>query len=163
MPCLFKQCRSRSVGFWRSQLIWINTVCHSVCEFVSKPESTNWLAECIKCGRGILIYSAWQRATVFYNRTFFFPTHENAGQRRFLIYLKIIFHEIVRQTTNVWYSYLTCKENWWIMIRLCSWWLKTSISSRHPQFALPNESKCPKNYDTQPKSRNKNLLHTLFL
>ena len=23
MPCLRKQCRSRSVGFWRSQLIWI--------------------------------------------------------------------------------------------------------------------------------------------
>ena len=32
-PCLCKQCRSRSVGF--SQLIWICTVCHSVCEFVS--------------------------------------------------------------------------------------------------------------------------------
>ena len=28
MPCLSKQCRSRSVGFWRSRLIWICTVCH---------------------------------------------------------------------------------------------------------------------------------------
>ena len=28
MSCLCKQCRSRSVGFWRSQLIWICTVCH---------------------------------------------------------------------------------------------------------------------------------------
>ena len=28
MPCLCKQCRSRSVGFFRSQLIWICTVCH---------------------------------------------------------------------------------------------------------------------------------------
>ena len=28
MPCLSKQCRSRSVGFWRNQLIWICTVCH---------------------------------------------------------------------------------------------------------------------------------------
>ena len=28
MPYLTKQCRSRSVGFWRSQLIWICTVCH---------------------------------------------------------------------------------------------------------------------------------------
>ena len=28
IPCLCKQCRSRSVGFWRSQLIWIFTVCH---------------------------------------------------------------------------------------------------------------------------------------
>ena len=29
IPCLCKQCRSRSFGFWRwSQLIWICTVCH---------------------------------------------------------------------------------------------------------------------------------------
>ena len=28
MSCLCKQCRSRSVGFSRSQLIWICTVCH---------------------------------------------------------------------------------------------------------------------------------------
>ena len=28
IPYLCKQCRSRSVGFWRSQLIWICTVCH---------------------------------------------------------------------------------------------------------------------------------------
>ena len=28
MPCLCKQCRSTSVGFWRSQMIWICTVCH---------------------------------------------------------------------------------------------------------------------------------------
>ena len=28
VPCLCKQCRSRSVGFWRTQLIWICTVCH---------------------------------------------------------------------------------------------------------------------------------------
>ena len=35
MACLCKQCRSRSVGFWRSQLIWICTVCQSLCEFIS--------------------------------------------------------------------------------------------------------------------------------
>ena len=29
-----KQCRSRSVGFFRSQLIWICTVCHQVCKFI---------------------------------------------------------------------------------------------------------------------------------
>ena len=28
MPCLSKQCRSRSADFWRSQIIWICTVCH---------------------------------------------------------------------------------------------------------------------------------------
>ena len=30
-----KQCRSRSVGFWRSQLIWICTVGHQVCKFIA--------------------------------------------------------------------------------------------------------------------------------
>ena len=35
MLTLCKQCRSRSDGFLRSQLIWIYTVCHSVCEFIS--------------------------------------------------------------------------------------------------------------------------------
>ena len=34
IPCLNKQCRSISIGFFRSQLIWICTVCHSVCEFI---------------------------------------------------------------------------------------------------------------------------------
>ena len=51
--CFCKQCRSRSVGFWRSQLIWICTVCYSVYEFVS----TNWNKKCdwlkIRSGRGI--------------------------------------------------------------------------------------------------------------
>ena len=37
IPFLCKQCSSKSVGFWRfrSQLIWICTVCHEVCEFIS--------------------------------------------------------------------------------------------------------------------------------
>ena len=62
MPCLCKQCRSRSVGFFRSQLIWIYTVCHSVREFIS----TIWIKEydwlTIRCGHGILIYSAYDRS-----------------------------------------------------------------------------------------------------
>ena len=33
------QCRSRSVDFFRSQLIWICTFCHSVCDYVS----TTWI------------------------------------------------------------------------------------------------------------------------
>ena len=55
-----KQCRSRSVGFWRSQLIWICTVCHSECEFISTIciKEFDWLK--IWKGRGILIYSAGQ-------------------------------------------------------------------------------------------------------
>ena len=60
IPCLCKQCRSRSVGFWRSQLIWICTVCHQVCEFISTIgiKLSNWLK--IRSGRGSLIYSAGQ-------------------------------------------------------------------------------------------------------
>ena len=45
IPCLCKQCRSRSVGFWRSQMIWICTVCHSVCEFIAtiRIKESDWL------------------------------------------------------------------------------------------------------------------------
>ena len=39
IPFLCKQCISRSVCFWRSQLKWICTVCHSVCDFIS----TTWI------------------------------------------------------------------------------------------------------------------------
>ena len=39
IPCLCKQCRSRSAGFWRSWLIWICTVYHSVFDFVSTTRS----------------------------------------------------------------------------------------------------------------------------
>ena len=57
-PCLCKQCKSRSVGFWWSQLIWICTICHLVCEFISTCwiKDSNWLT--IGSGCGILIYSA---------------------------------------------------------------------------------------------------------
>ena len=57
MPCLSKQCRSRSVGF---RLIWICTVCHLICEFLLKTriKKSDWLQ--IRSGRGILIYSARQ-------------------------------------------------------------------------------------------------------
>ena len=63
IPCLCKQCRSRSVGFWRSQLIWICTVCHSVFEFISTTwiKQSDWLK--IGNGRGISIYSAGQGLT----------------------------------------------------------------------------------------------------
>ena len=58
--CICKQCRSRSVGFLRSQLIWICTVCHLVYEFMSTIwiKESDWLK--IRNGRGILIYSAGQ-------------------------------------------------------------------------------------------------------
>ena len=56
VPCLCKQCRSRSVGFWRL----ICTVCHSLCEFIATIwiKWSDWLT--VRNGRGILIYSAWQ-------------------------------------------------------------------------------------------------------
>ena len=61
--CLCKQCRSRSVGFWRSQLIWLCTVCHLLCEFIAtiQIKQSDWLK--IRSGCGILIYSAWQGLT----------------------------------------------------------------------------------------------------
>ena len=60
IPCLCKQCRSRSVGFSRSQLIWICTVCHTVYEFISTIwiKLHDWVK--IRSGHGILIYSARQ-------------------------------------------------------------------------------------------------------
>ena len=51
-PCFSKQGRSRSVGFWRSQLIWICTVCHSDLDlhclsfiYVNNLDQITWLAE----------------------------------------------------------------------------------------------------------------------
>ena len=66
MSCLCKQCRSRSVGFWGSQLIWICTVCHSVFEFVSTVwiKYSAWLK--IRSGHGILIYSTGQGLSISY-------------------------------------------------------------------------------------------------
>ena len=60
IPCLCKQCRSRSIGFFRSQLIWICTVCHQVCEFIATIRTTpsDWLKIRSRCG--IFIYSAGQ-------------------------------------------------------------------------------------------------------
>ena len=58
--CLCKQCRSRSVGFWRSQPIWICSVYHSVYEFMSTVliKASDWLI--FRSEHDILIYSAWQ-------------------------------------------------------------------------------------------------------
>ena len=84
VPCFCKQCRSRSVGFWRRQMIWICTVCHQVCEFVSKIwiKKSDWLK--IRNGCGILIYSAGQGLNLFsdadsiflYNNICSAPTRE---------------------------------------------------------------------------------------
>ena len=72
ISCLCKQCRARSVGFWRSQLIWICTVWHSVCEFIATTwiKPSDWLK--IRSGHGILIYSTWQglRVKGIYGKSF---------------------------------------------------------------------------------------------
>ena len=65
MPWLCKQCRSRSVGFWRSQLIWIYTVCHSVYEFVSTILTKQSDLLTLRNGCGVLIDSAWQWFSVW--------------------------------------------------------------------------------------------------
>ena len=101
IPCLCKQCSSRSVGFWRSQLIWICTVCHLVCEFIAtiRIKVSDWLK--IKSGRGILIYSAGQGLT---NR-------ENSRQTIGLkIHLFILYSAF---TLNVWTSFKALPYCYW--------------------------------------------------
>ena len=61
MPCLCKQFKSRSVDLWRSQLMWICTVCHQLCEFLSTTSIKQ--SDGSECG--ILIYSAWQGLVLF--------------------------------------------------------------------------------------------------
>ena len=60
IPCLSKQCRSRS------QLIWICTICHKVCELIVTIwiKESDWLK--IRSRRGILIYSAGQGLTILW-------------------------------------------------------------------------------------------------
>ena len=55
ISCFCKQCRSRSVGFWRSQLMWICTICHLLYEYIStiSIKESEWLT--IRSGRGIFI------------------------------------------------------------------------------------------------------------
>ena len=45
MHCLCKQCRSRSVGFWRSQLIWIFSLPFSMWICINNLNEAIWLAE----------------------------------------------------------------------------------------------------------------------
>ena len=47
IPWLCNQCRSRSVGFWRSQLIWICTVCQYVNLYqqLGSSDMTGWKLE----------------------------------------------------------------------------------------------------------------------
>ena len=51
--CLWKQCRSRSDGFWRSHLMRIYSVWHSVCKFLwtNNIELFDWLTVRNGCGK----------------------------------------------------------------------------------------------------------------
>ena len=68
-----KQSRSRSVGFWRSQLIWICTVCHQEYEFIATIwiKLSDWLK--IKSGCGIFIYSAGQGSRYLLKKNWMSP------------------------------------------------------------------------------------------
>ena len=88
MSCLCKQCRSRSAGFWRCQLIWIYTVCQSVCEFMSaiwikKPD---W--QTIGNVHGILSHSAWQGLILWWGTSIEYPRfHGEIRKNIFQIHL----------------------------------------------------------------------------
>ena len=60
IPCLCKQCRSKSVGFWRSQLFWICTVVMKYLNLYEQLWSSNLIGWKIRSRLGILIYSAGQ-------------------------------------------------------------------------------------------------------
>ena len=78
IPCLCKQCRSRSVGFWRSQLIWIYTVCHSVCEiYINNPELVIWLAENWKWAWHLNLFSKTRVNTIRYVLASHWSHHDN--------------------------------------------------------------------------------------
>ena len=58
---IYTVCHSEcEFGFWRSQVIWIYTVCHSVCEFYQQEgfNLSDWPV--IRNGHGLLIYSTLQ-------------------------------------------------------------------------------------------------------
>ena len=67
MPCLSKQCRSRSVGFWRSQLIWICTVCHF--NLYQQSGSSNLIGLKLEMGvvfQSVLIFFLWLLSQNYY-------------------------------------------------------------------------------------------------
>ena len=115
IPCLCKQCRARSVGFWRRQLIWICTVCHSVFEFISTIyiKKFDWLK--IRSLRGILIHSAWQGLSVMMSENNVYPIwcHGASKWKAPLSYMKstqidqspVTFadlHSVIDNTSDCW-------------------------------------------------------------
>ena len=59
MSCLCKQCRSRSVGFLKKPTdLDLHCLPFSIWIYINNLDQVIWLAENIRIGRGILIYSA---------------------------------------------------------------------------------------------------------
>ena len=62
IPRLCKQCRARSAGFWRNQLVRICTI-NFVIKYVNlyqQTGSSNLIGWKSKSGHGLFIYSVWQ-------------------------------------------------------------------------------------------------------
>ena len=144
MPCLCKQWRSRSNSFWRSQLIWICTLCHNVCEF----ESTTWIKLSywlkIRSKRGILFiiifllfiylfyfiiiffffffFFAWQGLKPAYMEIWLRRVHFTLRKHAYSNTLKIL----PRKNGNFsdkkfWYfSYVCSKHRLWVLVRTAS-------------------------------------------
>ena len=100
-PCLCKRCSSRSVGFWRSQLIWLCTVFHPVCEFVAtiRIKQSDWLKN--RSGRGILIYSAWQGLSL---RKFWYWSKTHAMTIQSFKRLKLVKRLLLRNCKTLWFQ-----------------------------------------------------------
>ena len=101
IPCLCKQFRSRSVG----QLIWIYTVCHSVCEFVSTTwiKQSDWLK--YKNGRGILIYSEGQGLKLAHMIQYF-----QSNWNWYKICVKVLLYRIYPKFSDTSTPYHTCSK-----------------------------------------------------
>ena len=65
IPCFCKQCRSRSVGFWCSEANWSGSTLFFIkyVNFIASIQIKQSDSLTIRCGCGILIYSAWQGLT----------------------------------------------------------------------------------------------------
>ena len=138
MPCLCEQCRSRSVGFWRSQLIWICTVGHWVCEFLSitKIKYIDWLK--IGNGRGIIVYSAWKvliALMVLYSLQTVFVV-VNVSNMIYTTALSCARKERLRSTLHMkaspvcWLQLLRFCKPWRLMCALGNLLIKSALYSR---------------------------------
>ena len=136
IPCLCKQCKNRSVGFWKSQLIWICTVCRKVCEYVSTTwiMSSDW--QKIRSGHGILIFSAGQglRRAILIGQFSSIQCHPFLKICHFLLNHCASFYQISQESSLVGtnWKFLACLyiQGWWYVAwknRVICLWCSTSL------------------------------------